>query len=88
MMAVVRVATPLAVEYERPTVPTQTFAVEGMSCGGCENTVETVLGRLDGISSVAADHEADTVTIETSGAVSAGDVAAAIEDAGYDVVED
>jgi copper chaperone len=57
------------------------ITVEGMSCGGCEQNVETKLSDLPGVTSVEADNESDTVTVE--GDVSEDDVAAAVEDAGY-----
>jgi copper chaperone len=57
------------------------ITVEGMSCGGCEQNVETKLSDLPGVTSVEADNESDTVTVE--GDVSEDDVAAVVEDAGY-----
>jgi copper chaperone len=63
----------------------RTISVTDMACTGCEETVEDALEALDGVSSVEADHEADTVEIEADDGVSDDDVAAAIEDAGYDV---
>lgn len=63
----------------------KTLSVSGMSCGGCEQNVETALQNLDGVSRVDADHESDTVDVVAEG-VSDGDLGAAIEQAGYDVV--
>jgi copper chaperone len=60
---------------------TKHITVEGMSCGGCEQNVETTLGDLPGVTSVEADNESDTVTVE--GDASEEDIAAAVEDAGY-----
>ena len=57
------------------------ITVEGMSCGGCEQNVETKLGDLPGVTSVEADNESDTVTVD--GDASEEDIAAAVEDAGY-----
>ena len=57
------------------------ITVEGMSCGGCEQNVETKLSDLPGVTSVEADNESDTVTVE--GGASEDDIAAAVEDAGY-----
>lgn len=33
-----------------------TLRVEGMDCGACERRLQTVLGRIDGVSAVDADH--------------------------------
>jgi copper chaperone CopZ len=57
------------------------ITVEGMSCGGCEQNVETKLSDLPGVTSVEADNESDTVTVE--GDAAEDDIAAAVEDAGY-----
>jgi len=62
----------------------ETFTVTGMSCGGCESNVEEGVGALDGVESVDADHEADSVVVDTTDA-SVEDITAAIEDAGYQV---
>lgn len=45
----------------------QTFDVEGLRCGGCVNTVRTVLSALDGVHAVDVELNADspsTVTVE------------------------
>jgi copper chaperone len=63
----------------------RTITVTDMACTGCEENVESALEGIDGVSSVEADHEADTVEIEADDSVSDDEVATAIEDAGYDV---
>lgn len=57
------------------------FSVQGMSCGGCEQNVEDAVGALDGVESVDADHDGDTVSVE--GDVDTDDLRQAIEGAGY-----
>ena len=42
---------------------TLTLTVTGMTCGGCENAVKRALGRLDGVSDVAASHAQQSVTV-------------------------
>lgn len=59
------------------------ITVEGMSCGGCEESVEDALRGLPGVTDAEADNETDTVTVE--GDASDDDIAAAVEDAGYTV---
>jgi copper chaperone len=61
-----------------------TVSVSGMSCGGCEQNVESALQTLDGVSRVDADHEADSVEIVVEG-VDETTVHETIEDAGYEV---
>lgn len=60
----------------------QTFTVEGMSCGHCEQTVEEALSGVAGVESATADHESSSVTVE--GEADASELVAAVEDAGYD----
>ena len=60
----------------------RTITVTGMSCGGCEEAVETAVGDLEGVASVSADNEADSVTVE--GDVDVDAIVAAVEDAGYE----
>lgn len=61
----------------------ETFSVEGMACGSCEEAVENAVAELDGTDSVEADNTTDTVEIE--GDVDVDAAAAAIENAGYTV---
>ncbi|MBW8172786.1 cation transporter [Ornithinimicrobium sp. Arc0846-15] len=64
--------------------------VSGMTCQHCINAVTEELTALNGVESVAVDLVADsnsTVHIDTSGPVDAEQIAAAIEEAGYEVAE-
>lgn len=60
----------------------RTLTVEGMSCGHCEQTVESALEAVAGVSDASADHETATVTVE--GDAETPELVAAVEDAGYD----
>jgi copper chaperone CopZ len=66
------------------------FRVAGMDCGTCERRLQTVLGRLDGVGGVDADHAAGVVRVRfdparvTSEAL-ARQAAARIADAGFTV---
>ena len=62
----------------------RTVTVDGMSCTGCEETVEEAPTAVPGVASAAADHEAGTVRI--AGDASADEVGAAVDKAGYEVV--
>ena len=66
---------------ERETIP-----VSGMSCNGCEQNIENALRKLDGVTRVAADHEADTVEVVADDDVGDDDLHDVVEQAGYDVV--
>jgi len=72
---------------ERTGMKRKTVPVAGMSCDGCEETVETALLRVDGVAHVTADHETGTVEVVAEDDVTDADVDAAIERAGYEVGE-
>lgn len=40
------------------------FAVEGMTCGGCELGVRTVLNRLDGVERAEVSHEESRAVVD------------------------
>jgi copper ion binding protein len=42
----------------------ETYNVEGMTCSGCERTVQKVVGNVEGVSSSKADLASNTVTVE------------------------
>ena len=58
-----------------------TIDVEGMHCGGCEETVEAALRSVPGVTRASADRDAERATVE--GDADAEALVAAVEDAGY-----
>jgi len=65
-----------------PSGMTRKLTVSGMSCGGCEQSVEEALEGVAGVESASADREAETATVE--GDADTDDLVAAVEDAGYE----
>ncbi|UCG73406.1 MAG: heavy-metal-associated domain-containing protein [Chromatiales bacterium] len=60
--------------------------VEGMTCGGCVNSIQNALNTRDGVASATADLESQRVTIEFDPAlIQKAGLVEAIEDAGFDV---
>lgn len=57
--------------------------VEGMTCGGCVNSVERALERVPGVTRARADLKSGTAVVEGSG-LEIERLAAALEDAGYE----
>lgn len=55
---------------------------EGLMCGHCDASVETALLNVAGVTDAEADHEAQTVTVECSDAVTRKQLAEAVEAAG------
>lgn len=62
---------------------TTELTAEGMSCGGCEQTVESALEERDDIDNAVVDNEVNQVRVE--GSADAGTIARTIEDADYTV---
>ncbi len=54
-----------------------TLGVEGMACGACERRLQTVIGRVDGVSEVDADHVTGAVRVRIDAAHVTPDVVAA-----------
>ena len=48
---------------------TQTLAVHGMTCGGCEQAVQRALQRLTGVEAASASHRDQRVTVTFDPAV-------------------
>ena len=44
---------------------------EGLHCGHCDASVETELMKVAGVTDADADHETNTVQVETEGEVAA-----------------
>jgi len=61
---------------------TDTIHVAGMSCEGCEETVEDALTDVAGVTAATADRETAQATVE--GDAEPADLVAAVEQAGYD----
>lgn len=57
--------------------------VEGMTCGGCANSVKRSIQALDASAGVQVDLANKTVQIDTVATI--GQVTAAVADAGYPV---
>lgn len=62
----------------------ETYKVEGMTCSGCERTVQKVVSNLEGVSSVKADAPAATVSVEYNpDQVNPDQIRAAVTQVGY-----
>lgn len=64
---------------------TQTYTVTGMTCDHCKRAVTAELQRVRGVSRVDVDLAAGTVTVESAQALDPAQVAAAVDEAGYEV---
>lgn len=64
---------------------TRTITVTGMTCGHCVAAVQGQIGKLPGVTGVEVDLGSGRVTIESDAPVADADVAAAVDEAGYEV---
>jgi len=70
---------------------TATIRVSGMTCGHCVGAVTSELTALDGVQSVAVDLVAggtSTVTVTSAQPIDDAELAAAVDEAGYELVSD
>ncbi len=64
---------------------TRTFTVPDISCGHCVDAITSAVTPLSGVTAVNVD--VDTKTVTVTGGERDG-IVAAIDEAGYDVVDD
>ena len=62
------------------------YTVRGMTCGHCASAVTEEVAKIPGVTDVDVDVASGRVTIRSSGPVSDEAVAAAVDEAGYEVV--
>lgn len=60
------------------------ITVKGMMCSHCEAHTKEAIMKLEGVTSVTADHSTNSVVIEMSREVPEEDIKAAVESAGYE----
>jgi copper chaperone len=65
---------------------TATYSVAGMSCEHCVKAVSGELLKLDGVSAVQVDLERGVVEVTSDHQLAESDVAAAVDEAGYELV--
>ena len=64
---------------------TTTISVQGMSCGHCVAAVTNEVTKIDGVTGVEVELASGSVEISSSDPIDLATVAAAIEQAGYEV---
>ena len=65
---------------------TKTYTVTGMTCAHCVNAVSAEVGQIPGVSGVKVDLVTGTVTVTSEQSTDDDAVAAAVDEAGYEVV--
>lgn len=66
---------------------TARYAVTGMSCQHCVDSVTAEVGRIPGVEQVEVDLATGTVAVTSASALADADVSAAIDEAGFDLAE-
>lgn len=61
------------------------YEVTGMTCGHCAAAVERELKKIPGVTKVAVNIETGAVTVDSEAVLERTQVAAAIEEAGYEL---
>jgi len=64
---------------------TTVYAVAGMTCGHCEQTVGKAVSSLPGVTAVRVDVTAGLVTVSAGADLDGEALRAAIDDAGYEL---
>lgn len=67
------------------SLTTSTFHVAGMTCDHCVRAVTEEVGKLDGVTTVDVDLASGAVTVISEAPLDDADVAAAVDEAGYEV---
>ena len=63
----------------------KTITVKGMTCPNCVKHVTKALSGMEGVSDVAVDLEAGTAKFTTSREIPDSELAAVLDDAGYEL---
>jgi copper chaperone CopZ len=66
---------------------TTTYDVKGMTCGHCVAAVSGEIAGLPGVQDVAVDLGTGTVTVTSDQPLDADAVRAAVDEAGYELVD-
>ncbi|MEU6432216.1 copper ion binding protein [Microbispora sp. NPDC046973] len=66
---------------------TATYTVAGMTCGHCVSSVKEEVGEVPGVTGVEVDLATGIVTVESDSPVDTAQIRAAVEEAGYEVVD-
>jgi len=70
---------------EECVLTTQTYAVTGMTCGHCVNSVSSEVSKVPGVTGVEVDLASGTVTVTSDQPVDHAAVDAAVDEAGYEL---
>lgn len=67
-------------------MPNNTYTVKGMTCGHCEMSVVEEVQEIPGVTDAVANYETGSLIFTSTEPVSREAVAAAVDEAGYELV--
>jgi copper chaperone len=76
---------PTALAQREIIVATQTYTVTGMTCSHCVNSVGSEIQQIPGVTDVRVDLASGAVTVISDQPVESAAVAAAVDEAGYEL---
>lgn len=65
---------------------TSEYHITGMSCGHCEASVRTEIGRIAGVQSVEISAETGKLSVSARTEIDDAEILAAVDEAGYSAV--
>ena len=65
----------------------QLIYMEGMTCSGCERTVERAVKQLDGVCSARANHRRGQLEVQFTSPCTREQICGAVQKAGYSVTD-
>lgn len=73
---------------EKQIIKKDSYLVEGMSCSGCERSIQRVISNLPGVTSAKADLKSSSISFEYEPSkVTVDDVKSAVSRIGYKIVD-
>ncbi|WP_433532904.1 heavy-metal-associated domain-containing protein [Micromonospora sp. CA-263727] len=66
---------------------TAVYQVRGMTCGHCVSSVSAELGGIAGVRDVRVDLASGQVTVDSEAPLDSATVRAAVDEAGYELVD-
>ncbi len=69
------------------TMTTTTYTVQGMTCGHCVSSVKEEIAEVPGVTGVDVDLATGLVTVSSETPIGDDAIRAAVETAGYEVVD-
>ena len=79
--------TPAPAPKGGTTMATQTYTVTGMTCAHCVSSVSSEIKQIAGVTDVQVDLSSGAVTVTSDQPVDDTAVAAAVDEAGYELAK-